>query len=71
MARFGLHDIEQRELDNFVNNTLKERNEVDRIHRELTGGKLIQFYKEKANLNKIEIDIDAFIEKFYSHQHNH
>ena len=37
----------------------------------LTGGKLIQFYKEKANLNKIEIDVDAFIEKFYSHQHQH
>ena len=71
MARFGYFDIEKKELDNFVNNTLKERAEVERIHRELTGGKLIKFYKEKANLNKIEIDIDSFIEKFYSHQHHH
>ena len=71
MARFGLVEIGTKELDNFVNNTLKERAEVERIHRELTGGKLIQFYKEKANLNKIEIDIDSFIEKFYSHQHHH
>lgn len=71
MARFGLFEIGKKELDNFVNNTLKERAEVERIHRELTGGKLIQFYKEKANLNKIEIDIDSFIEKFYSHQHHH
>ena len=71
MARFGLFEIGKKELDNFVNNTLKERAEIERIHRELTGGKLIQFYKEKANLNKIEIDIDSFIEKFYSHQHHH
>lgn len=71
MARFGLFEIGKKELDNFVNNTLKERAEVERIHRELTGGKLIKFYKEKANLNKIEIDIDSFIEKFYSHQHHH
>ena len=71
MARFGLFEIGKKELDNFVNNTLKELAEVERIHRELTGGKLIQFYKEKANLNKIEIDIDSFIEKFYSHQHHH
>ena len=71
MARFGLFEIGKKELDNFVNNTLKERAEVERIHRELTGGKLIEFYKEKANLNKIEIDIDSFIEKFYSHQHHH
>lgn len=71
MARFGLFEFGKKELDNFVNNTLKERAEVERIHRELTGGKLIQFYKEKANLNKIEIDIDSFIEKFYSHQHHH
>ena len=71
MARFGLFEIGKKELDNFVNNTLKERAEVERIHRELTGGKLIQFYKEKANLNKIEIDIDSFIKKFYSHQHHH
>ena len=71
MARFGLFEIGKKELDNFVNNTLKERAEVERIHRELTGGKLIEFYKEKANLNKIEINIDSFIEKFYSHQHHH
>ena len=71
MARFGLFEIGKKELDNFVNNTLKERAEVERIHRELTGGKLIEFYKEKANLNKIESDIDSFIEKFYSHQHHH
>ena len=71
MARFGLFEIGKKELDNFVNNTLKERAEVERIHRELTGGTLIEFYKEKANLNKIEIDIDSFIEKFYSHQHHH
>ena len=71
MARFGLFEIGKKELDNFVNNTLKERAEVERIHRELTGGKLIELYKEKANLNKIEIDIDSFIEKFYSHQHHH
>ena len=71
MARFGLFEIGKKELDNFVNNTLKERAEVERIHRELTGGKLIKFYKEKANLNKIEIDIDSFIEKFYPHQHHH
>ena len=71
MARFGLFEIGKKELDNFVNNTLKERAEVERIPRELTGGKLIEFYKEKANLNKIEIDIDSFIEKFYSHQHHH
>ena len=27
--------------------------------------------KEKAKLNIIEIDIDSFIEKFYSHQNQH
>lgn len=71
IARYGLTDVEQAQIDTFVNNTLKNEQELNRIHRELTGGKLIQFYKEKANLNKIEIDVDAFIEKFYSHQHQH
>ncbi len=71
IARYGLTDVEQAQIDTFVNNTLKNEQELNRIHRELTGGKLIQFYKEKANLNKIEIDVDTFIEKFYSHQHQH
>ena len=71
IARYGLTDIEQPQIDTFVNNTLKNEAEVNRIHRELVGGKLIQFYKEKAKLNKIDIDVDSFIEKFYTHQHQH
>lgn len=71
IARYGLTDVEQTQIDSFVNNTLKNEQEVNRIHRELIGGKLIAFYKEKANLNKISIDVDSFIEKFYTHQHHH
>ena len=71
LSQYGMPTDDDSYVDGIVDRVLQNREEVQRIQQQLVFKKLIEFYKEKANLNKIEIDIDSFIEKFYSHQHHH
>jgi len=66
MAQFGQMDPSDKELDDIAARVLSNRDEVKRLSEQLVSQKLLNLYKEEANLKVKEITYDDFVKEFYS-----
>ncbi len=65
MAQFGQLDPAEEELDNIAARVLGNQDEVKRLSEQLMSQKLLQLYKEKANLKIKEVTYDNFVKEVY------
>ncbi|WP_343487567.1 trigger factor [Allomuricauda sp. d1] len=65
MAQYGNVNPAEEELDNIANRVLGNQEEVKRLSEQLMSQKLLNLYKEKANLKKKEVTYDNFIKEVY------
>ena len=65
MAQFGQMNPSEEELDNIASRVLSNQDEVKRLSEQLMSQKLLEFYKEKANLKLKEMSYDKFIKEVY------
>ena len=65
MAQFGQLNPSDKEVDNIVARVLSNKDEVKRISEQLTSKKLLDFYKENANLKLKKLNYDAFVKEAY------
>ncbi|TDY10036.1 trigger factor [Meridianimaribacter flavus] len=66
MAQFGQMDPSDKELDDIAARILSNQDEVKRLSEQLMSQKLLNLYKEEANLKVKEITYDDFVKEFYS-----
>lgn len=66
MAQFGQMNPEEEMLDNIASRILSNQEEVKRLSEQLMSEKLVNLYKEKANLTTKEVNFDDFIKEVYS-----
>jgi len=65
MAQFGQMNPSEKELDDISARVLSNQEEVKRLSEQLTSQKLLEFYKEKANLKIKELSYDKFVKEVY------
>jgi trigger factor len=65
MAQFGQLDPKEEELDNIAARVLGNQDEVKRLSEQLMSQKLLNLYKEKANLKVKEVTYDNFVKEVY------
>jgi len=65
MAQFGQMNPSEKELDDIAARVLSNQDEVKRLSEQLTSQKLLEFYKEKANLKIKELSYDKFVKEVY------
>lgn len=65
MAQFGQTNPTKEDLDPIVMRVLSNEEELQRIHQQLVTKKLLDFYKEKANLKVKEVDFEEFVKEAY------
>ena len=65
MAQFGQMNPSDEELDNIAARVLSNQEEVKRLSEQLMSQKLLELYKEKANLKVKEMPYDKFIKEVY------
>lgn len=65
MAQFGQLNPEEQELENIAARVLANREEVERLTEQLQTNKLLQFFKDNANLNTKEVTFDEFVKEVY------
>lgn len=63
MAQFGQLDPSDEELDNIAQRVLSNEQEAKNASDQVKNEKLLDFYKENANLKEKEVTLDEFIEK--------
>ncbi|SHG82341.1 trigger factor [Flagellimonas flava] len=66
MAQYGHLDPKEEELENVANRVMGNQDEVKRLSEQLMSQKLLDFYKEKANLKVKEVTYDNFVKEAYS-----
>lgn len=66
MAQYGYLDPKEEELDNIAARVLGNQDEIKRLSEQLMSQKLLDLYKEKANLKVKEVTFDDFIQEAYS-----
>ncbi|WP_228237074.1 trigger factor [Allomuricauda sp. M10] len=66
MAQYGHMDPKEEELENIAVRVLSNQDEVKRLSEQLMSQKLLDLYKEKANLKVKEVSYDDFIKEAYS-----
>lgn len=66
MAQYGHLDPKEEELENIAVRVLSNQDEVRRLSEQLMSQKLLDLYKEKANLKVKEVSYDDFIKEAYS-----
>ncbi len=66
MAQYGHINPEEQELENIANRVLSNQDEVKRLSEQLMSQKLLELYKEKANLKVKEVNYDNFVKEAYS-----
>ena len=66
MAQYGHLDPKEEELENIATRVLGNQDEVRRLSEQLMSQKLLDLYKEKANLKVKEVSYDDFIKEAYS-----
>jgi trigger factor len=66
MAQFGQTDPSDEELESIAARILSNQEEVKRLNEQLTTNKLLNFFKENANLKTKEISYDKFIKEAYA-----
>ncbi|WP_419213835.1 trigger factor [Maribacter sp. X9] len=65
MAQFGQMDPKEEELDNIAARVLGNQEEVKRLSEQLMSQKLLNLYKEKANLKAKEVTYENFVKEVY------
>ncbi len=65
MAQFGQLNPQEAELDNIAARVLSNQDEVRRLSEQLMSQKLLQLYKEKANLKTKEVTYENFVKEVY------
>ncbi|WP_127021756.1 trigger factor [Flagellimonas beolgyonensis] len=66
MAQYGHMDPKDEELEGIAARVLGNQDEVRRLSEQLMSQKLLDLYKEKANLKVKEVSYDDFIKEAYS-----
>ncbi|WP_222983254.1 trigger factor [Flagellimonas meishanensis] len=66
MAQYGHLNPEEQELENIANRVMGNQDEVKRLSEQLMSQKLLDLYKEKANLKVKEVTYDNFVKEAYS-----
>ena len=65
MAQYGQLNPQEEELDNIAARVLGNQDEVKRLSEQLMSQKLLNLYKEKANLKTKEVTYDNFVKEVY------
>lgn len=65
MAQFGQLDPQEEELDGIAARVLGNQDEVKRLSEQLMSQKLLNLYKEKANLKTKEVTYENFVKEVY------
>ncbi|CAI8334374.1 MAG: Trigger factor [Formosa sp. Hel3_A1_48] len=65
MAQFGQLNPSDKEVEDIVARVLSNQDEVKRMSEQLTSQKLLNHYKENANLKVKKLAYDAFIKEVY------
>ena len=65
MAQFGQLNPQEEELDSIAGRVLSNQDEVKRLSEQLMSQKLMNLYKEKANLKTKEITYENFVTEAY------
>lgn len=65
MAQFGQLDPKEEELDSIAARVLGNQEEVKRLSEQLMSQKLLNLYKEKANLKTKEVTYENFVKEVY------
>ena len=65
MAQFGQMDPKEEELDSIAARVLGNQDEVKRLSEQLMSQKLLNLYKEKANLKTKEVTYENFVKEVY------
>ncbi|WP_298237532.1 trigger factor [uncultured Algibacter sp.] len=65
MAQFGQMNPSDKELDDIAARVLSNQDEARRISEQLVSQKLLQVYKEKANLKVKEMSYENFVKEVY------
>ncbi len=65
MAQYGQLDPQEEELDNIAARVLGNQDEAKRLSEQLMSQKLLNLYKEKANLKTKEMNYEDFIKEVY------
>lgn len=66
MAQFGQTDPDQSVLEDIAGRVLSNQEEAKRLSEQLMSEKLINVYKEKANLKVKEMSFENFVKEVYS-----
>jgi trigger factor len=65
MAQYGQLNPQEEELDAIAARVLGNQDEAKRLSEQLMSQKLLNLYKEKANLKTKEVTYDNFIKEVY------
>ncbi|MBQ0767868.1 MAG: trigger factor [Bizionia sp.] len=65
MAQFGQMNPTDKELDDIAARVLSNQEEVKRISEQVVSQKLLNLYKEKANVKTKELTYEAFVKEVY------
>ena len=65
MAQFGQLNPSDEEVEGIVARVLQNQDEARRLSEQVVSQKLLQLYKEKANLKEKEITYEAFVKEVY------
>lgn len=66
MAQFGQMNPSEKELEDIAARILSNQDEVKRLSEQLMSQKLLELYKNEANLKTKKISYDNFVKEFYS-----
>lgn len=66
MAQFGQTNPEEKVLEDIASRVLSNQDEAKRLSEQLMSEKLINVYKEKANLKVKEMSFENFVKEVYS-----
>ncbi|WP_046755205.1 trigger factor [Kordia jejudonensis] len=69
MAQFGQMNPSDQELDDIAARILSNQDEVRRLTDQLLSQKLLELFKEKANLKKKEVTYENFVKEVYGDSH--
>ncbi len=65
IAQFGQLNPSDKELDDIAARVLSNQDEVRRISEQVVSQKLLELYKEKANIKTKELSYDKFVKEVY------
>ncbi|MBC2838897.1 trigger factor [Robiginitalea sp. SC105] len=65
MAQYGQANPREEDLENIAGRVMGNRDEVKRLSEQLMSQKLLNLYKEKANLKTKEVNYDQFVKEVY------